>query len=145
MGAGRLRPLPARRRTDGDRPSYGKPLARVATTFRVLEASVVGWARRPAWANSVAAKHAAQSENTRARHPASDRIVFTFRGLLFRSACIISSSPAVVNPILFSFQQSLLAWFFRLSAPTLAQMLPFPLFRRHCPGARSRSHTNLRL
>src|SRR5437588_6820335 len=66
------------------------PLARVATTFRALEASDVGWARRPAWANSVAAKHAAQSEKTRARQPASERLTLIFQmlpSMIVRSQC----------------------------------------------------------
>src|SRR5438067_8112889 len=66
------------------------PLARDATTFRALEASVVGWARRPAWANNVAVKQAAQSEKIRARQPASDRLVLIFRML----ACMFVQSPA---------------------------------------------------
>src|SRR5205807_7889395 len=52
----------------------------------------VGWARRPAWADSVAAKHAAQSEKIRARHPASDRLIFILRVLPFCSACIVVQS-----------------------------------------------------
>src|SRR5438876_8976986 len=114
------------------------PLARVAITLRALEASDVGWARRPAWASSVAARDAAQSDKTRARHPASDRLIFTFRVLLFRLACIVVQAPALVNPILSSLRRTLPACFFRWSASTLEQPFPFPLFRRRCPCARSR-------
>src|SRR5437667_11869228 len=117
------------------------PLARVATTLRALEASDVGCARRPAWANSVAARDAAQSDKTRARHPASDRLTLIFRML----PCMLVQSQRLLNPILFSLPHSSPAWFFRLSASALAQTFAFPLFRCHCPFARSLSHTNLRL
>src|SRR6266567_8413963 len=80
------------------------PLARVATTFRALEASVVGWARRPAWANSVPAKHAAHSEKTRARHPASDRLILIFRVL----PCMVAQSQRWL--IRFCFLFSSLCW-----------------------------------
>src|SRR5207253_10498840 len=58
-----------------------EPLAREATTFSTVEASDVGWARRPAWANSVLNRQAAVTPKTIARHQAEGFPAF-FPGLM---------------------------------------------------------------
>src|SRR5712691_9677399 len=46
------------------------PLARTATTLSIVDASLEGWARRPACANNAPSKAAAVRTKTKARQPA---------------------------------------------------------------------------
>ena len=62
----------------GDVIGVEAPLARVATTFRVVEASDVGCARRPAWASSELKRQTVVSRKTKPFHQRPERFTGDF-------------------------------------------------------------------